>query len=247
MRLRFVLQQCLPSNFSPRPLYTCTPTLKVSFNQRGTLAFAACLSNLTSKSLGHLSLSLSLSLSTSFPPARMHMRSHHSSARASIAPPKRVASEVKHSFARSWTIRDISADKKEKKKQRGQMFAQQTSFQVFPVPPVACRRQEISICQKLGFFRQKNKKLGDKKKFSFGSKEPLFTTEIIEIHFGNGRKFSFRKLNRRVFGKNRIFRFFETLRSRTYQGQEEAGSRGRRLEVCLRRGGRGSRKEGMTL
>lgn len=60
MRLRFGLQQCLPSNFSPRPLYTCTPTLKVSFNQRGTLAFAACLSNLTSKGLGHLSLSLSL-------------------------------------------------------------------------------------------------------------------------------------------------------------------------------------------
>jgi hypothetical protein len=54
---------------------------------------------------------------------------------------------VKHSFARSWTIGDISADKKEKKQQRGQMFAQQTSFQVFPVPPVACRRQEISILE----------------------------------------------------------------------------------------------------
>ncbi len=30
---------------------------KVSFSQRGTLAFAACLSNLTCKGLGHLSLS----------------------------------------------------------------------------------------------------------------------------------------------------------------------------------------------
>ena len=72
MRLRFGLQQCLPSNFSPRPLYTCTPTLKVSFNQRGTLAFAACLSNLTSKGLGHLSLSLSLSLSLISPCAHAH-------------------------------------------------------------------------------------------------------------------------------------------------------------------------------
>jgi hypothetical protein len=54
-------------------------------------------------------------------------------------------------------------------------------------------------------------------------------------------------LNRHVFGKNRIFRFFETLRSRTYQGQEEAGSRGRRLEVCLPRGGCGRSKEGMAL
>jgi hypothetical protein len=72
-----------------------------SFNQRGTLAFASCLNNLTSKGLGHLSfsLSLSLSLSTSFPPAHFHMRSHYSRARASIAPQKRVASEVKHNFA----------------------------------------------------------------------------------------------------------------------------------------------------
>ncbi len=44
-------------------LYTCTHTFKVSFSQRGTLAFAACLNNLTNKGLGHLSLSLSLSLS----------------------------------------------------------------------------------------------------------------------------------------------------------------------------------------
>ena len=53
-------------------LYTCTHTFKVSFSQRGTLAFAACLSNLTSKGLGHLSLSLSLSLSLISPCAHAH-------------------------------------------------------------------------------------------------------------------------------------------------------------------------------
>jgi hypothetical protein len=45
---------------------------------------------------------------------------------------------VKHSFelrARSWTIGIISAAKKEKKQQRGQMFAQPTSVQVFPLAP----------------------------------------------------------------------------------------------------------------
>ncbi len=136
-----------------------------------------------------LSLSLSLSLSTSFPPARMHMRSHYSSACASIAPPKSVDSEVKHSFARSWTIGDISADKKEKKQQRGQMFAQQTSFQVFPVPPVGCRRQEISIFARNSDFFARKTKTGGQKKISLGSKEPLFTTEIIEIHFGNVQNF----------------------------------------------------------
>ena len=182
MRLRFGLQQCLPSNFSPRPLYTCTPTLKVSFNQRGTLAFAACLSNLTSKGLGHLSLSLSLS--TSFPPARMHMRSHYSSARASIAPPKRVASEVKHSFARSWTIRDISADKKEKKQQRGQMFAQQTSFQVFPVPPVACRRQEISIFARNSDFFARKTKTGGQKKFPLVVKSLFLRLKLLKSTLG---------------------------------------------------------------
>ena len=77
------------------------------------------------------------------------------------------------------------------------------------------------LCQKLGFFRQKNKNWGTKK-ISLGSKEPLFTTEIIEIHFWEWSKFSFRKLNRRVFGKNGFFRFFETLRSRTYKVQDEA-------------------------
>ena len=46
------------------------------------------------------------------------------------------------------------------------------------------------LCQKLGFFRQKNKNWGTKK-ISLGSKEPLFTTEIIEIHFGNGQNFHF--------------------------------------------------------
>ena len=53
-------------------LYTCTHTFKVSFSQRGTLAFAACLSNLTSKGLGHLSLSLSLSLSLISPCVHAH-------------------------------------------------------------------------------------------------------------------------------------------------------------------------------
>jgi hypothetical protein len=110
------------------------------------------------------------------------------------------------------------------------MFAQQTSLQVFLLVPVACRRQESSIRTRL-FFGKKTKKT---KRIFFpskrGSKEPLFTIEIIEIHFWAGRKFSFWKLNRRVFGKNRIFRFFETLRSRTYQGQERLGSRGKRLE-----------------
>ncbi len=69
MRLRFGLQQCHQSNFSPHPLYKSTHTFKFSFSQRGTLAFATCLSNLTSKGLGNLfhyhslfSLSLSLSL-----------------------------------------------------------------------------------------------------------------------------------------------------------------------------------------
>ena len=47
-------------------------TFKVSFSQRGTLAFAACLSNLTSKGLGHLSLSLSLSLSLISPCVHAH-------------------------------------------------------------------------------------------------------------------------------------------------------------------------------
>jgi hypothetical protein len=45
---------------------------------------------------------------------------------------------VKHSFelrARSWTIGIISAAKKEKKQQRGHMFAQPTSVQVFPLAP----------------------------------------------------------------------------------------------------------------
>jgi hypothetical protein len=56
--------------------------------------------------------------------------------------------------------------------------------------------------QNSAFFWKKNKK--NEKNFFFpskrGSKEPLFTIEIIEIHFWAGRKFSFWKLNRRVFG-----------------------------------------------
>ena len=60
MRLRFGLQQCRQSNFSQRPLYKCTHTFKVSFSQCGTLAFAACLSNLTSKA-SEISPSLTLS------------------------------------------------------------------------------------------------------------------------------------------------------------------------------------------
>jgi len=80
------------------------------------------------------------------------------------------------------------------------MFAQQTSLQVFLLVPVACRRQESSIRTRL-FFGKKTKKT---KRIFFpskrGSKEPLFTIEIIEIHFWAGRKFSFWKLNRRVFG-----------------------------------------------
>ncbi len=120
------------------PLYTCTHTFKVSFSLCGTLAFAACFRNLTSKGLGHLSLSVFLSLSLHHFPLRacMHMRSHYSSARAYTAPPKREASKVKHRFelrARSWTIGNISVAKKEKKQQRGQMFAQPTSVQVFPL------------------------------------------------------------------------------------------------------------------
>jgi hypothetical protein len=91
---------------------------------------------------------------------------------------------VKHSFARSWTIGDISADKKEKKQQRGQMFAQQTSFQVFPVPPVACRRQEISICQKLGFFRQKNKNWGTKKNFPLVVKSLFLRLKLLKSTLG---------------------------------------------------------------
>ena len=75
MRLRFGLQQCRQSNFSPRPLYKCTHNSKVSFSQCGTLAFAACLRNLTGKGLGNLSLShslfsLSLSLSLHHFPLR---------------------------------------------------------------------------------------------------------------------------------------------------------------------------------
>jgi hypothetical protein len=83
------------------------------------------------------------------------------------------------------------------------MFAQQTSLQVFPLAPVACRRQESSIFGRTRlFFWKKNKKT---KRIFFPSKrgsnkEPLFTIEIIEIHFWAGRKFSFWKLNRRVFG-----------------------------------------------
>ena len=73
MRLRFGLQQCLPSNFSRHPLYTCTHTVKVNFSQRGTLAFAACLSNLTSKGLGHLSLSAEGA--REYLPASFHNRS----------------------------------------------------------------------------------------------------------------------------------------------------------------------------
>jgi hypothetical protein len=160
MRLRFVLQQCLPSNFSPRPLYTCTPTLKVSFNQRGTLAFAACLSNLTSKGLGHLSLSLSLSLSLHHFPLRACTWDHTVPARARLSRPRRESPQKWNtaSLARSRTIRDISADKKEKKQQRGQMFAQQTSLQVFPLAPVACRRQESSIFgRNCDFFEEKQK------------------------------------------------------------------------------------------
>jgi len=41
---------------------TCTNTFKVSFSQRGTLALTSCLSNLTSKGLGHLSLACTLYL-----------------------------------------------------------------------------------------------------------------------------------------------------------------------------------------
>ncbi len=79
-----------------------------------------------------LSVSLTLSLSPSLFPACIRMPSPYSRARASTALPKRVSSEVKHN-ERSWTIGDISADTKEKKQQRGQMFAQQTSLQVFPL------------------------------------------------------------------------------------------------------------------
>ena len=81
---------------------------------------------------------------------------------------------------------------------------------------------------------RKKQKLGDKKNFPFGSNEPLFTTEIIEIHFGNGRKFSFRKLNRRVFGKNRIFRLFETLRSRVQLGSGRGPGVEEKKGLCLR-------------
>jgi len=50
---------------------------------------------------------------------------------------------VKHTFelrARIWTIGNISAAEKEKKQQRGQMFAQPTSVQVFPLAPRWCAR-----------------------------------------------------------------------------------------------------------
>jgi len=70
------------------------------------------------------------------------MRSHYSSARVYRAPEERRI-KVKHSFdlrARSWTIGNISAAKKEKKQQRGQMFAQPTSVQVFPLAPRWCAR-----------------------------------------------------------------------------------------------------------
>jgi len=72
----------------------------------------------------------------------MHMRSHYSSARVYRAPEERRI-KVKHTFdlrARSWTIGNISAAKKEKKQQRGQMFAQPTSVQVFPLAPRWCAR-----------------------------------------------------------------------------------------------------------
>ena len=36
-------------------------------------------------------------------------------------------------------------------------------------------------------FSPEKQKLGDKKKFPFGSKEPLFTTEIIEMGLGLGK------------------------------------------------------------
>ncbi len=81
MRLRFGLQQCRQSNFSPHPIYKCTHTFKVSFSQCGTLAFASCLGNLTSKDLGNLSLShslfsLSLSLSIHHFPLRTCIWDH---------------------------------------------------------------------------------------------------------------------------------------------------------------------------
>ena len=141
-------------------LYTCTHTFKVSFSQHGTLAFAACLSNLTSKGLGHLSLSLSLSLSLHHFPLRACTWDHTVPARARLSRPRRESPQKWNtaSLARSRTIRDISADKKEKKQQRGQMFAQQTSLQVFLLAPVACRRQESSIFgRNCDFFEEKQK------------------------------------------------------------------------------------------
>ena len=163
----------------------------------------------------------------------MHTRSHYSSACASITPTKRVASEVKHSFARSWTIGDISADKKEQKQQRGQMFAQQTSFQVFPVPPVACRRQEISICQKLGFFRQKNKNWGTKKNFPLVVKSlfyemKIFIPEIESTCFWKKSNFSmFRNVEISYLpGPGRGWEQWETVGSMSSAGrvwQEQGG------------------------
>jgi hypothetical protein len=91
---------------------------------------------------------------------------------------------VKHSFARSWTIGDISADKKEKKQKRGQMFAQQTSFQVFPVPPVACRRQEISICPETRIFSPEKQKLRDKKNFPLVVKSLFLRLKLLKSTLG---------------------------------------------------------------
>jgi hypothetical protein len=65
------------------------------------------------------------------------------------------------------------------------MFAQQTSLQVFPLAPVACRRQESSIFVELGIFKKNEKK---RKEFFFlskrGSKEPvIFILEIESTCF----------------------------------------------------------------
>ena len=133
----------------------------------------------------------------------MHMRSHCSSARASITPPKGVASEVKHSFARAKPDHTWYFSRQERKEAAARTDVCAANF-FASVSAGTSSMQETRkqhLWQKLWFFRGKTKN-----PFTFvrdycsffsrifflriffclwrkGSKEPLFTTEIIEIHF----------------------------------------------------------------
>jgi hypothetical protein len=93
------------------------------------------------------------------------------------------------------------------------------------------------------FFARKTK-TGGQKKFAFGSKEPLFTTEIMEIHFGNGRKFFIPEIQSTCFWKKSNFSIFRNVEisylpgpGRGWEQRETVGSMSSAGRVWQEQGG----------